>query len=234
MLKRAFDLVFSVVGLLVLSPAFLLMALIVMLSDGGPVFFRQQRVGQGGRLFWILKFRSMIVNAEEQGWSITAEGDQRITRIGQFLRKHKWDELPQLWNVLVGDMSFVGPRPEVPRYVALYTPEQRRVLALKPGITDLATLEFRKEEELLGEKLKAETTGTAEYTEYAEGGGPSLKAEMGKAESRNAGNRVEAFYVEYCLPRKIQLNLAYAARANLVTDILIILRTLFPFLARDQ
>ena len=214
MLKRAFDLFFSVVGLLVLSPVFLLIALIVKLSDGGPVFFRQQRIGQGGRLFRVLKFRSMVANAEKLGLSITAEGDHRITRIGRFLRKHKLDELPQLWNVLVGDMSFVGPRPEVPRYVEKYTAEQRRVLALKPGITDLATLEFRGEEEMLRGKAeiwKAESRnavgrgrGTAEYAEHAEGergdgGGCMGKAEKLKAESRNAVGRGRgtAEYAEY-------------------------------------
>ena len=149
MLKRLFDLFFAVVGLLVLSLVFLLIALIVKLSDGGPVLFRQQRVGQGGRWFRVLKFRSMVPSAEKMGPSITSDDDPRITRIGRFLRKTKLDELPQLWNVLVGDMSFVGPRPEVSKYVEQYTAEQRRVLALKPGITDPATLEFRDEEEML-------------------------------------------------------------------------------------
>jgi lipopolysaccharide/colanic/teichoic acid biosynthesis glycosyltransferase len=149
MAKCAFDLFFSVAGLLVLSPLLLLLAIAVKLSSRGPVLFRHRRIGQGGRPFDIVKFRSMVVNAENVGRSITPEGDPRITRMGRALRKAKLDELPQLWNVLVGDMSFVGPRPEVPRYVEKYTAEQRRVLALKPGITDLATLEFRNEEEML-------------------------------------------------------------------------------------
>jgi lipopolysaccharide/colanic/teichoic acid biosynthesis glycosyltransferase len=191
--KRAFDLGFSIVGILFLSPVFGLLAVAVKLSDGGPVFFRQQRVGQGGRLFAILKFRSMLVNAEKMGLSVTKEGDPRVTRIGRFMRKTKLDELPQLWNVLRGDMSFVGPRPEVPRYVAYYTTEQQRVLALKPGITDLATLEFRNEEGLLS--TVADT---------------------------------EKFYLEYCVPRKIELNLAYAKTANVWEDIKIIIRTLLP------
>ena len=216
-LKRAFDLFFSALGLLFLGPVLLLIALIVKLSDGGPVFFLQSRVGQGGRLFPILKFRSMVVNAEKLGPSITAEHDHRITPIGRFLRKHKLDELPQLWNVLRGDMSFVGPRPEVPRYVAKYTPNQKHVLALKPGITDLATLEFRNEEELL---RKAESENAL------------ASAENGKTESKVDERAVEEFYLEFCMPRKIELNLAYAARANLWTDFVIILRTLFPFLDR--
>ena len=190
-MKRAFDIVFSAFGLLVLSPLLLLLAIAVKLTAGSPVFFRQQRVGLGGRLFTILKFRSMVVNAEKGGLGVTRDGDPRITVIGRFLRKTKLDELPQLWNVLVGDMSFVGPRPEVSQYVAKYTPEQQRVLNLKPGITDRATLEFRNEEELL--RTAADT---------------------------------EKFYVEYCLPRKIELNLAYADTANVWQDIKIILRTL--------
>lgn len=209
MAKRAFDLFFAAVGLLVLGPALLLIALIVKLSDGGPVFFLQRRVGQGGRLFWVLKFRSMVTNAERLGLSVTADGDHRITRVGRFLRKHKWDELPQLWNVLRGEMSFVGPRPEVPRYVEKYTAEQKQILSLKPGITDLATLEFRDEEALLRRYARGRCVGAPEagWTEVG----------------------VEAVYLEYCLPRKIQLSLAYSARANVWTDMLIILRTLFPF-----
>src|SRR5215472_2480783 len=147
--KRVFDVLFSIVGLLFLSPVFALLAVAVTLSDGGPVFYRQQRVGQGGRLFAILKFRSMVVGADQIGLSITKDGDPRITRVGRLMRRTKLDELPQLWNVLRGDMSFVGPRPEVATYVDKYNQLQKEVLTLKPGITDLATLEFRKEEDLL-------------------------------------------------------------------------------------
>ena len=148
-MKRAFDILFSALGLVVLSPLLLLLVMAVKLSSRGPVCFRQQRIGQAGQPFRIVKFRSMIVDADKFGLSVTRAGDTRVTRVGRLLRKFKLDELPQLWNVLVGDMSFVGPRPEVPRYVAQYTAEQQQVLALKPGITDLATLEFRNEEELL-------------------------------------------------------------------------------------
>lgn len=148
-MKRVFDFTVAGFGLVVLSPVLLALAVAIKVSDGGPVFFRQQRVGQGGKLFWILKFRSMVVNAEKLGISVTKDGDTRITRMGRFMRKTKLDELPQLWNVFLGEMSFVGPRPEVPRYVARYTDEQKQVLALKPGITDPASLEFRDEEGLL-------------------------------------------------------------------------------------
>jgi len=148
-LKRAFDFTFAGLGLLLLLPLGLVLGLLVKLSDGGPIFYMQTRIGQGGRPFRIRKFRSMVLDADRIGLAITKEGDPRITRIGRFLRKTKLDELPQLWNVLIGEMSFVGPRPEVPRYVDRYTPEQREILQYKPGITDVATLLFRSEEALL-------------------------------------------------------------------------------------
>lgn len=149
MAKRLYDIFFAVLGLALFWPLLLVLSLLVKLSDGGPVFFRQERVGRGGVPFKIWKFRSMVVNAERIGLGVTRGGDPRVTRVGRFLRRFKLDELPQLFNVLVGEMSFVGPRPEVPKYVGLYTSEQREILKLRPGITDLATLQFRDEEELL-------------------------------------------------------------------------------------
>jgi lipopolysaccharide/colanic/teichoic acid biosynthesis glycosyltransferase len=147
--KRLFDVVFAAIGLTVFLPAAFLIGLLIKLEDGGPIFYLQQRIGKGGKPFLIRKFRSMIVNADKFGALVTKEGDTRMTRLGRVLRKFKLDETPQLWNVLVGEMSFVGPRPEVERYVALYTPEQREILKLKPGITDIATMLFRDEESLL-------------------------------------------------------------------------------------
>jgi lipopolysaccharide/colanic/teichoic acid biosynthesis glycosyltransferase len=147
--KRLFDICGAGLGLVVLLPLGLLIGVLIKLSDRGPVFFRQVRVGQFGRPFRIWKFRSMVTNADRIGAPLTGAGDPRTTWIGRLLRKGKLDELPQLWNVLVGEMSFVGPRPEVPRYVALYTPKQREILNYKPGLTDLATLFFRNEEALL-------------------------------------------------------------------------------------
>ncbi len=147
--KRWFDVAFAALGLVLLSPVAAIIGLLVKLSDGGPIHYAQIRIGQRGRPFRLWKFRSMVVNADKLGPPLTKEEDERITRIGCFLRKTKLDELPQLWNVLRGDMSFVGPRPEVPRYVAAYTPDQREILEHKPGITDIATLLFRNEEALL-------------------------------------------------------------------------------------
>lgn len=197
-MKRLYDIVLSVAGLLVLSPVFVVIAILIKAGDRGPVLFKQQRVGRNGRLFWIWKFRSMITGAPKLGAAVTVGGDSRITHIGQLLRRYKLDELPQLVNVLRGDMSLVGPRPEVPRYVAMYTIGQLKVLRYRPGITDLATLEFRNEEELL----------------------------------RKADD-LERFYVDYCIPRKIELNLQYIAKANLWSDTLIIVRTVLPAFDRQ-
>lgn len=147
--KRLFDVVCASLGLLVLAPLGLLVGLLIKLADRGPILFSQIRIGQFGKPFLIWKFRSMVVNAEQIGAPLTSEGDPRITRIGRLLRKTKVDELPQLWNVLVGNMSLVGPRPELPLYVNHYTPEQREILKYKPGIADRASLFFRNEEKLL-------------------------------------------------------------------------------------
>ena len=148
-MKRFVDLIFATLGLIALAPLMAGIALVVKLGDWGPVFFAQERVGQFGVPFRLYKFRTMIVNAEKLGIPLTTRNDPRITRVGRWLRRTKVDELPQLWNVVKGDMSLVGPRPEVPRYVALYTAEQRRVLDVRPGLTDPASISFIDESSLL-------------------------------------------------------------------------------------
>ena len=147
--KRVFDLAAATVGLLVLAPVFLVLALLVKLTSAGPVFYRQDRVGRSGKTFRIVKFRSMFQDADKRGPAITSAGDRRITPVGLLLRRFKLDELPQLWNVLKGEMSLVGPRPEVPRYVESYSPAQRKVLTVRPGITDPASIFYRQEETML-------------------------------------------------------------------------------------
>lgn len=152
MAKRLLDILGAGVGLVLLSPFMAVIALLVKLKDGSPVIYRGIRVGQGGSLFPLFKFRTMIDRREDDsspGSSITVWGDPRVTPLGRTLRRHKLDELPQLLNVLRGEMSLVGPRPEDPEYVALYTEEQRRVLAVKPGITGVAALQYSDEERLL-------------------------------------------------------------------------------------
>lgn len=190
--KRVYDLFWSVLGLAVLLPAFAVVALLIKIDDGGPVFFRQERVGFGGRRFHVWKFRTMVIDAERRGGQLTVGQDPRITRVGAWLRSTKLDELPQLFNVLRGEMSLVGPRPEVPRYVELYAPEQRKVLDLVPGITDPASIRYRNESNLLAQSFDPERT-----------------------------------YVEQIMPEKIALNLAYAAKATIWSDTMVILSTLF-------
>lgn len=188
--KRAFDVTFSALGLALLAPIWMCAAIAIKL-DGGPVYFRQERIGLGGRPFRMWKFRTMIPDAERRGPLITVGRDPRITRVGAFLRRSKLDEIPQLLNVLHGEMSLVGPRPEVPRYVAQYTAEQRAVLQLMPGITDPASVAYRDESRLLGRVSDP-----------------------------------ERYYVEVVMPDKIRLNLAHAAHATRVRDVLVILQTL--------
>jgi lipopolysaccharide/colanic/teichoic acid biosynthesis glycosyltransferase len=149
--KRGFDLFLAIPGFLLLAPLFYLVALGIKLDSPGPVFFRQERVGLGGKIFRLVKFRSMRADAEKLGSQLTVGRDPRITKFGAMLRATKVDELPQLFNVLNGDMSLVGPRPEVFRYVVFYTPEQRKVLELLPGITDPASLKYRHENDILAQ-----------------------------------------------------------------------------------
>jgi len=192
--KRVFDICLAGVGLLLVLPFLVVLAVLVKMTDRGPIFYRQTRIGRHGKPFTIWKFRTMVVGAEKIGALVTEGLDPRMTAIGRVLRQTKIDELPQLWNVLKGDMSFVGPRPQVPRYIERLTPAQREMLQHRPGITDIATLKFRNEQELLA--------GAAD---------------------------VDDFYIRYCLPRKIALNLQYARRASLPYDVWIILQTLCPY-----
>ncbi len=174
------EVLFAATGLAVASPVLLLCAVAIALTSSGPILFRQERVGRGGKSFNIIKFRTMVCNAREVGGPLTIGADARVTWVGVALRKFKLDELPQLWNVLRGDMKFVGPRPEVPEYVRLYDEVQRAVLLVPPGITDPASIQFRNEsamlqtvedperfyvEEILPQKLAI----NAEYLEHRSG-----------------------------------------------------------------
>ena len=155
--KRALDLAVAIPTAVLFSPVFIAIAVWIKLDTRGPVFFLQERVGQFGRLFRILKFRSMLVGAEMRGSQGAASDDRRMTRSGRLLRKYKLDELPQLFNIIKGEMSLVGPRPEVPRYVELYTEDQRRILALKPGLTGSASITFNNESETLSRQEDPES-----------------------------------------------------------------------------
>lgn len=188
--KRILDVVAASAGLVMLAPLLVLIAILIKAGDGGPVLFRQLRAGRGGQPFEMLKFRTMAVGAERHG-PLTVGADPRITPVGRRLRRFKLDELPQLWNVVRGEMSLVGPRPEVPAFVALYTAEQRRVLDLVPGITDPASIRFTRESALLG-----------------------------------AAPDPERAYIELIMPEKIRMNLEYAERSSMQSDVGQILRTL--------
>ena len=155
---RFFDFILSLVGLVVLAPIFIVLAIWIKTDSKGPVFYKQVRVGQNGIDFGLFKFRSMVVDADKKGLITVGGRDPRITRSGYFIRKYKLDELPQLINVLVGDMSLVGPRPEVRKYVDLYTNKQQKVLSVKPGITDYASIEYMDENEILGKSNDPEKT----------------------------------------------------------------------------
>jgi lipopolysaccharide/colanic/teichoic acid biosynthesis glycosyltransferase len=187
-LKRFFDVVLSTAGLILLSPLLIGIALWIKLDTAGPVFFRQQRVGLEGALFGIHKFRTMSADAAQRGLQITVGDDPRITRAGRFLRRMKLDELPQLIDVLLGNMSLVGPRPEVPKYVAMYSEAQRdKVLSVRPGITDPASLQYRHESSLLA---AAANPAEAERIYIEQIMPAKLQLSLGYVESMSVANDV--------------------------------------------
>ncbi|MBL7111902.1 MAG: sugar transferase [Bacteroidales bacterium] len=155
---RIFDILLSLTGLLVLSPVFLVIMIIIPLDSRGDIFFLQTRVGKNSKDFRLIKFRTMATGADKKGDLTVGTRDSRITRVGAFLRRYKLDEIPQLLNVLKGDMSLVGPRPEIRKYVEMYTTEQKKVLAVRPGITDWASIEYYNENEILGRSPDPEKT----------------------------------------------------------------------------
>jgi lipopolysaccharide/colanic/teichoic acid biosynthesis glycosyltransferase len=192
--RRWLDAAVAALGLVILSPLLFALALWIKIDSSGPVFYRARRVGKDGREFHLYKFRSMVVDADKRGPGITAAGDKRVTASGRFLRRTKLDELPQLLNVFRGEMSLVGPRPEDPRYVALYTPEQRRILAVRPGITSAASLSFRHEEQML------------------------------------TGPDWENIYRDEVMPAKLAIDLEYLRQRTWLSDLGLILRTVYTML----
>jgi len=157
-IKRAFDLLVSLIGLFILSLLFVIVAIVIKIDTNGPIFYKQVRVGRFGKSFKIIKFRTMITEADKKGMQITVGGDARITKAGKLLRRSKIDELPQLINIVTGNMSFVGPRPEVPKYVGLYNESQKQVLLVRPGITDPASIKYRNENDILARSSDPERT----------------------------------------------------------------------------
>ena len=155
---RFLDILFSLIGIVILMPFFLIIAILIKCYSPGPVFYKQSRVGINGKDFYLLKFRTMYVNADQKGLLTVGGRDPRVSGIGYYLRNYKLDELPQLLNVLIGEMSLVGPRPEVRKYVELYTREQARVLNVKPGITDWASIKYKDENDILAKATDPECT----------------------------------------------------------------------------
>jgi lipopolysaccharide/colanic/teichoic acid biosynthesis glycosyltransferase len=158
MLKRLFDIALSFISLILLLPVFVIFSIWIILDSKGGACYRQVRVGRHNRDFKLIKFRTMFVDSDQHGLLTVGEGDKRITRAGKFLRKYKLDEFPQLLNILMGQMSFIGPRPEVRKYVELYNPEQLKVLEVRPGLTDYASMKYIEENRLLGESEDPEKT----------------------------------------------------------------------------
>ena len=156
MIKRLFDIISSLLGIVILSPVFLIIAIWVVVDSRGGILYQQNRVGRDGKEFLLFKFRTMQSDSDKMGLLTVGMRDSRITHVGYYLRKYKLDELPQLFNVLLGDMSIVGPRPEVSKYVALYNEEQKKVLSIKPGITDYASIEYASENDLLAKAANPE------------------------------------------------------------------------------
>lgn len=191
-MKRLLDIFFSFTGLLILSPLFAAVALLIKLDSKGPVFYRQERVGKDFKPFRIYKFRSMHPGSDHKGPLVTVGGDKRVTPIGALLRKYKIDELPQLLNVLIGDMSFVGPRPEVNKYVQLFNSDYKKLLTIRPGITDPASIYYSNEESVL-----------------------------------SASSNWEEDYTKKILPEKLKLSLHYVNDHNTITDLRLILKTIF-------
>jgi lipopolysaccharide/colanic/teichoic acid biosynthesis glycosyltransferase len=195
--RRALDLLIAIPATILLLPVFAVIAVWIKFDSRGPIFFLQERVGRGGFPFRIFKFRTMVVNAEQIGAQITVGRDPRITPSGHFLRRHRFDELPQLLNVIKGEMSIVGPRPEVPRYVALYTREQRQILAYRPGITGPASIAFSNESEILARQASLETPANP-----------------------------ETYYRTQLMPAKIGIDLHYSRQATVWSDCAIIAKTI--------
>jgi len=190
--KRIFDLIFALAILMILWPVMLIAALLVKFGSKGPVFFQQTRMGQDGKSFRLFKFRTMEHARHDPGSGLTRQGDARVFPVGRFLRRWKLDELPQFFNVLQGDMSLVGPRPDLPVYISSLKGAQRQILLLKPGITGAATLQFSDEEKVLA----------------------TVPPEQ-----------LESFYISQVLPEKVRLDLQYASRASLASDLKVLLQT---------
>ena len=213
MLKRAFDLVGALLALIALSPVFLITAILIKLDSPGPVLYVAERIGRDGKPFKMYKFRTMVTDAARLGPAITYSDDPRITRMGRFLRRTHIDEWPQFLNVLRGDMSFVGPRPEAPTYVEHYTPQQREVLKARPGMTGLAQVQYMQHEAAMLALWNTNySAGLALSSNYSTG----LDA-----------TTLDEVYLNEILPQKLELDVQYIQNQSILLDIKLLIQTLF-------
>lgn len=194
MIKRTFDLFFSTIFLALTLPIILVLGILVVIDTRGPMFIFQERIGKNEKSFYLIKLRTMFADSENKGLLTIGNRDHRVTKVGYFLRKYKFDEFPQFWNVLSGDMSIVGPRPEVKKYVDLYNATQKEIFQFRPGITDVSSILFWNESDLLAQ-----------------------------------ASDPEKHYIEVILPQKIEKSLSYSKKANLWSDLGIILKTIQSF-----
>lgn len=201
-LKRAFDVIVSTFALIVLLPLLVAIALAVKLTSEGPIFYVAPRVGMHGKAIKVYKFRTMVMNADKIGGIITSKNDPRVTPIGRLLRKYKLDELAQLFNVWNGTMSFVGPRPEHPYYVGMYTEEQRKILTVRPGITSPASLKYRNQDEII------------EFLQLLN------------------QDEIDRYYITTIKPAKLDMDIEYIQTSNLYTDLMVILKTLWVVVSK--
>ena len=216
--KRIFDIIVALIILIILSPIMIILAICIKIDSNGPVFYKQERVTTNGKIFKIFKFRTMIPEADKKGSLITLQNDSRITRVGKIIRKLRLDEIPQLFNVLFGDMTFVGTRPEVKKYVDKYTDEMKATLLIPAGITSVASIKFKNENEVMEKYISKSKT--------------PHKVTIGPAESeeKNKSNIIDDVYVEKVLPQKMKYNLEYIEKFNLLNDFKICIDTVIEVL----
>lgn len=241
--KRLFDIVTSAIFLILLSPVFLILSIIIRLDSKGSVLFKQTRVTQYGRHFTIFKFRTMVKNAEKIGSQVTRSDDVRITRIGRSLRKYRLDEIPQLLNIIKGDMSFVGTRPEVVKYVELYTDEMLATLLLPAGVTSNASIEYKDEESILkvADNLdgvyEVDDTGatgaTGDATGDATGAAATATTTAAATATATAAADVDVVYMNLVLPDKMKFNLGDIERFSFMGNIKTMLRTVYALVKKD-
>ncbi len=223
LLKRFFDIFFSIILLIVLLPIFIILAIVIKIDSKGPVFYKQPRITQYNRIFKILKFRTMIQDADKIGNLITLNEDSRITRVGNIIRKLRLDEFPQLINILKGDMSFVGTRPEVKKYVDKYTDEMKATLLMPAGVTSYASIKYKNENEILNKyMLKNRERMYANIT--------TVEEMQDSSESMKNIKDIDDIYIEEVLPKKMKYNLEYIKKFSLINDFKICIDTVIGVL----